>query len=104
MVNNELVTLVDEHDTPLGLGEKMEVHRAGLLHRAVSVIVFNTKGEMLLQQRAASKYHTPSLWTNTCCTHPLPGESVENAAQRRLQEEMGFKTPLQKAFHFTYKA
>lgn len=84
--------------------EKMEAHEKGLLHRAFSVFVFNSKGEWLLQQRADDKYHSPGLWTNTCCSHPQPGETVAQAAQRRLQEEMGFVTDLEKRFHFTYKA
>lgn len=83
--------------------DKMQAHEQGLLHRAFSIFIFNGKGEMLLQQRAASKYHSGGLWTNTCCSHPLPGEETLDAAYRRLQEEMGFTTELQKAFQFTYK-
>ncbi len=98
------VILVNEKDEPIGIMEKMEAHRRGLLHRAFSVFIFDSKGRMLLQQRAAEKYHGGLLWTNACCSHPYPGETVEAAAQRRLQEELGFQTPLQKLFAFTYKA
>ena len=98
------VILVNEKDEPIGIMEKMEAHRRGLLHRAFSVFIFDSKGRMLLQQRAAEKYHGGLLWTNACCSHPYPGETVEAAAQRRLQEELGFRTPLQKLFAFTYKA
>lgn len=100
----EEVILVDAHDQVLGLMEKMEAHRQGLLHRAFSVFVLNTKGELLLQQRAAHKYHSGGLWTNTVCSHPREGESVESAAHRRLEEEMGFDCPIEKAFEFTYRA
>src|SRR2546430_7169635 len=82
--------------------EKMEVHRKGLLHRAFSIFIFNSKGEMLLQQRAANKYHNGELWTNACCSHPAPGEKILAAAKRRLKEEMGFTTHLKEAFDFTY--
>jgi isopentenyl-diphosphate Delta-isomerase len=98
------VILVNEHDEETGRMEKMEAHEKALLHRAFSVFIFNSKGEMLLQQRAADKYHSSGLWTNACCSHPMPGETTADAATRRLQEEMGFIAPLQKAFHFTYKA
>lgn len=98
------VILVNETDQELGLMEKMEAHRQAALHRAFSVFVFNPAGEMLLQQRAFSKYHSGGLWTNACCSHPLPGESTDDAARRRLREEMGFVTSLQKAFDFVYKA
>jgi isopentenyl-diphosphate delta-isomerase len=98
------VILVNERDEEIGLMEKMEAHEKALLHRAFSIFLFNGNGEMLLQQRAASKYHSPLLWTNACCSHPMPGETIEAAAKRRLQEELGFETTLTKAFHFTYKA
>jgi isopentenyl-diphosphate delta-isomerase len=98
------VILVDKNDQPLGTSEKMEAHQKGLLHRAFSVFIFNDKGEMLLQQRAANKYHSPQLWTNACCSHPAPGEEVQQAAARRLQEEMGFVTPVKKIFDFVYRA
>jgi isopentenyl-diphosphate Delta-isomerase len=98
------VILVDEQDRPIGTMEKMEVHEKALLHRAFSVFIINEKGEMLLQKRAAKKYHSANLWTNACCSHPQPGQLTPEAAVIRLQEEMGFSTPLTKAFHFTYKA
>jgi isopentenyl-diphosphate delta-isomerase len=98
------VILVNELDEPVGTMEKMEAHEKAVLHRAFSVFIFNSKGEMLLQQRALKKYHSGGLWTNTCCSHPLPGEETIAAAKRRLNEELGFTTDLKKAFHFTYKA
>lgn len=98
------VILVNEKDEPIGTMEKMQVHRQGLLHRAFSVFIFDNKGKMLLQQRSANKYHGGNLWTNACCSHPYPGEDVAGAAARRLQEELGFETPLEKIFEFTYKA
>ena len=98
------VILVNEQDEPIGVMEKMEAHEKALLHRAFSVFLFNKNGDMLLQQRALSKYHSPGLWTNACCSHPAPGESNEEAALRRLGEELGIITPVKKAFHFTYKA
>lgn len=100
----EEVILVDERDVPLGLMEKMEAHRKGLLHRAFSIFVLNHNGELLLQQRATHKYHSGGLWTNTVCSHPRDGEDVSDAAHRRLQEEMGFDCPIEKAFEFTYRA
>ena len=98
------VILVNEQDEPTGAMEKIEAHEKGLLHRAFSVFIFNEQGEMLLQQRALGKYHSPNLWTNACCSHPAPGEEVSAAAHRRLKEEMGFDTELEKAFAFTYRA
>lgn len=100
----EYVVLVDENDKQLGLMEKQQAHVAGLLHRAFSVFVFNSKGETLLQKRAEGKYHSPGLWTNTCCSHPRENETYMQAAQRRLQEEMGFSCKLEEKFHFIYKA
>lgn len=100
----EQVILVNEADEELGFMEKMEAHEKAILHRAFSVFVFNESGEMLLQQRASTKYHSGNLWTNTCCSHPRPSETTQAAANRRLQEEMGFETPLEKAFDFIYKA
>ena len=82
----EFVVLVDQDDQKLGLMEKQQAHVAGLLHRAFSVFVFNSKGELMIQQRAANKYHSPTLWTNTCCSHPRDNETYEQAAHRRLQE------------------
>jgi isopentenyl-diphosphate delta-isomerase len=100
----EHVVLVDEKDNKIGLMPKMEAHEKAVLHRAFSVFVFNEKGELLLQQRAASKYHSPLLWTNTCCSHQRDGESNLQAGKRRLQEEMGFTTALKEVFSFIYKA
>ncbi len=100
----ELVVLVDENDNKVGLMPKMEAHEKALLHRAFSVFVFNKKGELMLQQRAAHKYHSPLLWTNTCCSHQRDGESNLEAGKRRLQEEMGFTTDLKEVFSFKYKA
>ncbi len=100
----EMITLVDRQDREIGAEEKMKAHREGKLHRAFSIFVFNQHGEMLLQKRSSDKYHSRSLWTNTCCSHPRPGEATEQAASRRLQEEMGFVCRMQKAFHFIYRA
>ncbi|GEM52137.1 isopentenyl-diphosphate Delta-isomerase [Empedobacter brevis] len=100
----EFVVLVDQDDQKLGLMEKQQAHVAGLLHRAFSVFVFNSKGELMIQQRAATKYHSPTLWTNTCCSHPRDKETYEEAAHRRLQEEMGFDCELEYKFNFIYKA
>ncbi len=102
-MQNEEVILVNEQDEQTGTIEKMEAHRKALLHRAFSVFIFNGKGEMLLQQRALGKYHSPGLWTNACCSHPRPGEEVETAALRRLKEEMGIETSLKKIFDFIYR-
>jgi isopentenyl-diphosphate delta-isomerase len=99
----EQVILVDETDQPLGTMEKMEAHRRAVLHRAFSVFIFNSRGEMLLQQRAEEKYHSAGLWTNACCSHPRPGEDTRAAALRRLREELGFTTDLFKLFEFTYR-
>lgn len=84
--------------------EKIEAHHKGMLHRAFSIFIFNSKGEMLLQQRALTKYHSGGLWTNACCSHPNPGEETMDAAHRRLKEELGFQTPVNKIFDFVYKA
>jgi isopentenyl-diphosphate delta-isomerase len=100
----EHVILVDEKDQKIGLMEKIEAHEKALLHRAFSVFIFNEKGELMLQQRAASKYHSPLLWTNTCCSHQRDGESNIEAGKRRLQEEMGFVTDITEVFSFIYKA
>ena len=96
--------MVNESDEQIGTMEKMEAHLKGVLHRAFSIFIFNSKGEMLLQQRAPGKYHNGGLWTNACCSHPLPDELILSAAKRRLLEEMGFTTNLSPAFNFTYKA
>lgn len=100
----ETLLLVTAQDEVIGYGEKMDVHRRGLLHRAFSVLIVNSRDELLLQQRAAEKYHSPGLWTNACCSHPLKGEDTEAAAHRRLKEELGFDCGLDFAFKFTYRA
>jgi isopentenyl-diphosphate delta-isomerase len=97
------VILVNENDDQVGVMEKMEAHQKALRHRAFSVFIFNSKNEMLLQQRALSKYHSAGLWTNACCSHPKPGEDTKSGATRRLFEELGFTTELKEIFHFTYK-
>src|SRR5262245_54825248 len=97
------VILVDANDGEVGKEERMRAHREGLRHRAFSIFVFDRAGRLLLQRRAAGKYHSGGLWSNTCCSHPLPGESVLDAAHRRLREEMGFDCPLQPSFTFVYK-
>ncbi len=99
----EQVILVDENDVERGVMEKHQAHELGVLHRAISILVFNNKGELLLQQRAAHKYHSPLLWTNTCCSHPRPGEPTDEAASRRLMEEMGLSTALEHKWRFIYK-
>lgn len=101
---SEEVILVDASDNVVGSMEKMEAHRKGVLHRAFSVFIFNSKGQMLLQQRALNKYHSAGLWTNTCCSHPRPGESTETAASRRLHEEMGLAPELIYKTAFVYRA
>ena len=98
------VVLVNELDEQIGTMEKMEAHRKAQLHRAFSVFIFNNKGEMLLQQRSFNKYHSAGLWTNACCSHPLPGEDTMAGANRRLMEEMGFQTRLSKIFDFKYRS
>ena len=99
-----MLILVDENDNQIGTMGKMEVHRKGLLHRAFSVFIINEKNELLLQQRAFSKYHSPGLWTNTCCSHQSEGETSIQAAKRRLNQEMGINTSLEFLFSFIYKA
>ena len=100
----EQVVLVDEQDHEQGLMGKTEAHERGLLHRAISVVIYNSRGEMLLQQRALTKYHWAGIWSNTCCSHPRSAETFEAAAARRLYEELGFHTPLTKEFSFIYQA
>jgi isopentenyl-diphosphate delta-isomerase len=100
----EQVVLVDEQGNEIGLMGKTEAHEKGILHKAISVIIFNSNGDMLIQQRAFSKYHWAGIWSNTCCSHPRDGESFIDAAQRRLTEELGITTELTPQFHFTYKA
>ncbi len=103
-INEEdMLILVDESDKPWGKLEKKLVHQLGTLHRAFSVFIFNSKGELLLQQRARDKYHSGGLWTNTCCSHPRFGEDTEDAVARRLKEEMGLDCTTQFAFTFQYK-
>lgn len=102
MIENEVI-LVDANDQAIGTMEKMEAHRKALLHRAISVFIFNEKGEWLLQQRTHEKYHSKGLWTNTSCSHPSPGEDSLAAANRRLCEEMGMKAELKEIFSFTYQ-
>jgi len=97
------IILVDKNDQVVGTAEKMAAHKEGLLHQAFSVLIFNSKGEMLLQKRAKSKYHCGGLWTNTCCSHPRPKETVHQAAKRRLSEEMGIDCDLKEVFSFQYK-
>jgi isopentenyl-diphosphate delta-isomerase len=99
----EMVILVDQEDKAIGTMEKMEAHQKGELHRAFSVLVFNSAGEMLLQKRAIHKYHSGGLWTNACCSHPFPGENMEEAARRRLQEEMGIDLRPEFSHKFIYK-
>jgi isopentenyl-diphosphate delta-isomerase len=100
----EKVILVDKNDNEVGTMEKQEAHVKGLLHRAFSVFIFNDKNELLLQRRAVNKYHSGGLWTNTCCSHPRQNEKTEDAAKRRLLEEMGMRSTLKKQFDFVYKA
>ena len=103
-MDKEYVILVDEADNQVGLMEKMEAHEKALLHRAFSVFVLNNKGELMLQQRALIKYHSPGLWTNTCCSHQRAHETSLAAGKRRMQEEMGFSCDLDELFSFIYKA
>lgn len=100
----ERVVLVDEHNRVLGAAEKLAAHAAGKLHRAFSIFVFNSEGQLLLQRRAQTKYHSGGLWSNTCCGHPRPGEATAEAARRRLREEMNFDCELRAAFEFLYRA
>ncbi|HZS64888.1 MAG TPA: isopentenyl-diphosphate Delta-isomerase [Xanthobacteraceae bacterium] len=100
---NDPVVLVDAGDTPLGSAPKLETHRRGLRHRAISVLIRNSQGLMLLQRRAAGKYHSRGLWTNACCSHPRPGETALAAARRRLREEMGFNCALKRLFLTHYR-
>jgi isopentenyl-diphosphate delta-isomerase len=101
----ERVILVDENDNEIGTEEKMKAHQnGGKLHRAFSIFIFNSKGELMLQKRAKSKYHFGGLWTNTCCSHPRSGEPLEKTARDKLKQEMGFETSLEEMFTFIYKA
>jgi isopentenyl-diphosphate delta-isomerase len=103
-MKEELVILVDEQDNEIGVMPKMEAHEKAVLHRAFSVFVLNDENEVMLQQRALNKYHSPGLWTNTCCSHQRQGETNIEAGTRRLQEEMGFTVPLKETVSFIYKA
>jgi len=103
-MKEEQVILVNENDEQIGLMPKLEAHEKAVLHRAFSVFVLNDKKEVMLQQRAHQKYHSPLLWTNTCCSHQRDGETNIQAGTRRLREEMGFETELKELFHFIYKA
>ena len=103
IVEEERVILVNEQDEVIGFGDKIETHLNGDLHRAFSVFIFNSRGELLLQKRSATKYHSKSLWSNACCGHPRPGESIGASAHRRLKEEMGFSCELKEIFSFTYR-
>ncbi len=103
-MKEEEVILVDVNDTPVGTMPKMEAHEKAILHRAFSVFILNKEGQLMLQQRALHKYHSPGLWTNTCCSHQRMGETNLEAGARRLQEEMGFETPLEELFSFIYNA
>jgi isopentenyl-diphosphate delta-isomerase len=98
------VVLVDQNDQEIGTKEKLKAHQEGKLHRAISILIFNSKNELLLQKRAANKYHAAGLWSNTCCSHPQPGETPQQTAKRRLKEEMGIECELKKIFDFIYKA
>lgn len=102
--SDEHVILVDPTDQKIGTMEKIEAHQKGALHRAFSVLIFNDKNEMLIQKRASDKYHSPGLWTNACCSHPRPGESLSDATHRRLNEEIGFDCELKPLFQFQYKS
>ncbi len=104
METKEYVVLVDEKDNEIGLREKMEAHINPELHRAFSVFIFNSNNELMIQQRALSKYHSPGLWTNTCCSHPRKDEVTSDAAHRRMMEEMGFDCDFEEVFSFIYKA
>jgi isopentenyl-diphosphate Delta-isomerase len=97
------VILVDENDVQIGIAGKMEAHYKGILHRAVSVFIINSSSQWILQRRALNKYHSKGLWTNTCCSHPYPGETNIEAAGRRLMEEMGMQSKLKELFSFKYK-
>ena len=100
----EFVVLVDEQDNPIGKMEKQQAHIEGLLHRAFSIFIFNSEKKLLLQKRASSKYHCGGLWTNSCCSHPRENENIQDAANRRLAEEMGMQCSLKPIFTFMYKA
>lgn len=104
MLNTNEIVLVDTSGNQTGTMEKMEAHRIGRLHRAFSIFIVNSQGNLLLQQRASTKYHSSGLWSNTCCSHPAPGETLFQAAHRRLREELDFDCELREIFSFTYRA
>jgi len=104
MIAEERVILVDREDREVGTAEKLEAHRRGVLHRAVSALIFDSAGRQLLQRRAGQKYHSAGLWSNACCGHPRPGESTSAAVSRRLREEMGITVPIAPVFRLTYRA
>lgn len=99
----EYIIAVDKFDKEIGSIEKMEAHYKGVLHRAFSILVFNSNNQLLLQKRSVKKYHSPGLWTNTCCSHPQYGEDLQDAIYRRIKEEMGFTCKLEEIFSFVYK-
>lgn len=103
MEEPELILLVDKEDRVTGYGEKLQVHKEGLLHRAFSIFIFNKEGKMLIQKRHSGKYHSPGLWSNTCCSHQRAGETLEQAVHSRLRYEMGFDTELHEVFSFIYR-
>src|ERR1043165_6269361 len=103
-MRSEHMILVDEADCEVGTMEKIEAHEKGLLHRGFSILLFNSKGEILIQKRAKTKYHSAGLWTNACCSHPEPGESMKDATRRKLMQEMGIDEHCDFAFKFTYRA
>ncbi len=103
MKNNSFVILVDKKDREIGKEEKIKAHKEGKLHRAFSIFIFNKKRELLLQKRQTGKYHSPGLWSNTCCSHPRPGKDIKKEAEKRLKEEMGIETNLKEVFSFIYK-
>ena len=98
----EKVILVDEHDKVIGAMDKMEAHRRGILHRAFSILIFNSKGDVLLQKRSRNKYHSGGLWTNACCSHPTPDEAIDDATRKRLKHEMGIDLQPDFAYKFIY--
>jgi len=102
-LEDKKIILVDENDKQIGVEGKMKIHKDGLLHRCFSIMVFNDKGEFLLQKRAVHKYHSAGLWANACCGHPAPGEDIESAAHKRLKQEMGFDCELKESFVFHYR-
>lgn len=97
------IVLVDENDRQIGIEDKLQAHKDGKLHRAFSIFIFNSNGDLMLQKRDKNKYHSGGLWTNTCCSHPRVGESLDQAANRRLFEEMGFVCEIEEKFAFTYQ-